>query len=380
MDMHTDPVTVIEGHWNPPNSAARSKAKLRLHSATFRLEIESGDMRDGSVGELAFSDRVGNIHRHISLPDGSLFITEDNDAVDAMLANSGHGAARMMGIHRLESRAPWIITALVATLLIGGSFILWGVPWLSTYLAASMPPSVNRSLGSGTLESMDGLVLEPSELSLQQQQEIKTRFQRLVSGIGHPDYTFTLHFRQMDEIPNAFALPSGDIVITDALIKLADVPEEVDSVLLHEMGHVIHRHGLQQVIYSTANTVMISMLLGDATAVADLAVALPTFMLNSSYSRKHETEADTFSFEAMLQAGIDPQNFANIMAKMTLDEPQSSDENGGKLERKGGGEHAGVVVGWISSHPASGDRIQRAREYSRRFAQQRVGPQHLNSD
>jgi Zn-dependent protease with chaperone function len=360
---------VIEGYWHPPHSAARAKAILVLNGEGFHLEIEEADTKYGSCDELRFSDRVGNIHRHIYLPDGSVFITGDNDGVDALLASCGHAAKRMGLIHRLESRGRWVFTALVATILISVSFVWWGVPLISAYLAASMPASVNRTLGSGTLESMDSLVFEPSKLAQQQRQEIATRFQALAAGVNHPEYSFTLHFRQMHGTPNAFALPSGDVVITDSLIKLADTQEEIDSVLLHEIGHIIHRHGLEHVIYSTANTVMISLLLGDATAISDLAVALPTFLLNNRYSREHEAEADTFALEAMISAGIDPKFFADIMEKMMTDETQMSEKRDRKQASTEVDDRIGMVVGWLSTHPETEVRIQRAKEYSQRFVQ-----------
>ncbi len=366
----TSLASVIEGYWHPPHSAARAKAILVLNGEGFHLEIEGADTKYGSPDELRFSDRIGDIHRHIYLPDGSVFITGDNDGVDALLVSCGHAAKRMGLIHQLESRGRWVVTALVATILISVSFVWWGVPLISAYLAASMPASVNRTLGSGTLESMDSLVFEPSKLVQQQRRKIAARFQVLAAGANYPEYSFTLHFRRMHDTPNAFALPSGDVVITDSLIKLADTQEEIDSVLLHEIGHVIHRHGLQHVISSTANTVMISLLLGDATAVADLTVALPTFLLNNRYSRKQEAEADTFALEAMISAGIDPKYFADIMEKMMADENQMSE----KSDRKPRGtkkvdDHIDMVVGWLSTHPETEARIQRAQEYSQQFVQ-----------
>ena len=50
------------------------------------------------------------------------------------------------------------------------------------------------------------------------------------------------------EIPNALAFPSGDIVLTDKFVQLSKNQDEIDSVLLHEMGHVVHRHGLEMLI------------------------------------------------------------------------------------------------------------------------------------
>jgi|GEM_PF-1479320 len=56
---------------------------------------------------------------------------------------------------------------------------------------------------------------------------------------------YQLRFREMPgwdddtQIANAFALPSGDILVTDRLMEMAGKPEELDAILLHEIGHVV---------------------------------------------------------------------------------------------------------------------------------------------
>jgi len=70
------------------------------------------------------------------------------------------------------------------------------------------------------------------------------------------------------------ALPSGDIVLTDKFIELSENQDEIDAVLLHEMGHVIHRHGLEMVIEGTLVTVAGMLIVGDSNGLADMGVEL----------------------------------------------------------------------------------------------------------
>ena len=72
-------------------------------------------------------------------------------------------------------------------------------------------------------------------------------------------------------------MPSGEIIITDKLIEMADNQQEIDSILLHEIGHVVHRHGLQQIIHGSLITIAITMIAGDAAAIEEMVVALPYF-------------------------------------------------------------------------------------------------------
>ncbi len=356
---------MIKGWLYPVNSSARCEAGLSADGILFTVTPEREKATTGSFQDLKFSQRVGNIPRKITLPDHSVFETNDNDAVDALLNASEHGSRRVGILHTLETRWQWISIALVTTLMIGFATVRWGMPWASKEIAFSMPAAVTEMISSQTLEILDDAFLEESELPPEEQQRIKQHFEEKLLALQNADFSYNLHFRNMPDIPNAFALPSGDIVITDRLIELASNQDEIDSVLLHEIGHVVHRHGLQQVLHSSFLTVAIIMISGDITAVNNLAVALPVFLLESHYSRENETEADKYAFERMMQANMDPVHFSTIMEKITsdsdsevtedVDAPDSEDTN------------MDSVFKYLSTHPSTPERVLQAERYSEEF-------------
>ncbi|MCH8176637.1 MAG: M48 family metalloprotease, partial [Proteobacteria bacterium] len=78
--------------------------------------------------------------------------------------------------------------------------------------------------------------------------------------------------------------------------------------------------------------------------------------------RRHETEADDYALEKMVQAGIDPVHFANMMRKF-----MALEANGGaKAENASATENK--INSYLSSHPATQERIERALEYAGRRA------------
>ena len=340
---------------------------LEFDRQVYRLKVDDRVLQ-GSQAKLNFSQRIGNIPRRITLTDGSIFVCEDNDAIDQWLQQTKHSDARFHLLHRLESQWRWVILSVIVVFVFSTGFIWKGIPWISTEIARAMPTRVYQKLGSGTLAGLDKWLLGDSEQPDEVQERINRRFDRILAGIDQNEYQFQLHFRSMKNprtkknLANAFALPSGDIVVTDALIDLAEHDEEIDSVLIHEIAHVVQRHALQQIIHSSALTVIITLLLGDASALPNIAIALPTFLLESSYSRQHETEADNYALEKMVKAGIDPVYFANMMRKFMLLEKEA----GYTLENS---TDDGVEINtYLSSHPATQDRIDHALEYARRFA------------
>ena len=354
---------MITGWLYPDDSSARSEAGLSASGSQFTLTCGRQELVTGLIRDLVVSPRVGNIPRKITLPDASLFETTDNDAVDALLAATGHHARRANILHVLESRWQWIALALLATLLAAFAALRWGMPWASRELAFAMPARVTEIISEQTLELLDQAFLEESALPVDEQQRIQQHFETTLLPLQHNHFAYRLHFRRMSDIPNALALPAGDIIITDRLIELADSQDEIDAVLLHEIGHVVHRHGLQQVLHSSLLTIAIIMVSGDVSATGNIAVALPVFLLESHYSRGDETEADQYAFERMMEAGIDPAHFSTIMEKISHDPDEDRESDESDSEKRDSTD----LLKYLSTHPSTPARMLQAESYSSEY-------------
>ena len=101
---------------------------------------------------------------------------------------------------------------------------------------------VEQALGTRVLAELDQKMFAASTLSQDEQQRIAAQFARLAAAAeGAPQYR--LLFRKSRIGPNALALPSGQIVLTDELVRLmGDDDEALMGVLAHELGHLQRRH------------------------------------------------------------------------------------------------------------------------------------------
>lgn len=357
---------MIRGTWFPAQTSACFDAELELRDKEFELQVESVIRDCGSSSELNVSDRVGNIPRRIMLPDGSLFESNDNDSIDSWLSKSAQRRSARSILYTIESKWHWIMMALFTTLFITFSAIQWGLPWASKEIAHALPESSNRMLASGTLALLDKSFFQPTLLSENRQQEIRKHFQTTLVPLQDGELEFKLNFRRMPgNMANAFALPSGEIVLTDRLIELAVNQEELDSVLLHEMGHVEHRHTLRQVIQSSIISVIVVTFTGDVANLDMLSTGVASLFIDSHYSRSFETEADKYAFEHMLKAGMDPMHFGRIMKKM--------DEDGQVNHSAVNGEEGSLFLEYLSSHPQTEERVIQANYYSQQFKNKRSG-------
>ena len=145
----------------------------------------------------------------------------------------------------------------------------------------------------------------------------------------------------------------------DDLVKLAQNDQQITSVLAHEIGHVRFRHGLRLALQGAGVAALVAALAGDAVTMTKLAVALPTLLLQNGYSREFETEADTYAFMRMKAIGLAPAHFADMMELLE----KRRDAGKGKQDKDATPVETAGSQDYLSTHPASAERIQRARDY-----------------
>ncbi len=144
------------------------------------------------------------------------------------------------------------------------------------------------------------------------------------------------------DMVNAFAAPGGQIVLMRGLIEAAGSPDEVAAVLAHEIGHVEARDPTRGALRAAGTAGLFSLALGDFLGAGAIAVAADG-VLNASYTRAAETEADLYARQMLAAAGVDATGMAEFFER---------------LEAEHG--HAELPE-LISSHPALADRAREAR-------------------
>jgi len=293
--------------------------------------------------EVEVSDRIGNIARRISFPAGGVFETHDNDGVDAALdaARDVIGLRHGSGlVHWLESRWQVALGSVAGVVVISVAFLIWGVPAIANWAAGAMPASMDRAIGSGSLDVLDHIAFEDSQLPKARQRELEALFARMTSPLddGH-DYE--LELRDGGGLgANAFALPSGIVVMTDQLVELSKSDDELRAVLAHEIGHVRGRHALRHLLQAAGVTAIATALLGDVSSISGILSAAPA-LLDAKNSRDFETEADNFARQWLKDNDVDESSFDAILCRLSHEEGS----NAGKKD-----------FDFFSTHPATGKR------------------------
>ncbi|MFZ6770674.1 M48 family metallopeptidase [Undibacterium sp. Di26W] len=301
-------------------------------------DLNEGVTRSCPLTELRVSERSRHAPRKVTFSDGAYVEITDHATFNAMLDSTGYQDSTVVQIQQSWSGT---LAALIGTIIVLTLCYVYVLPNAARMVAFATPVSVERKLGNGVLEILDKQIFKPSVLPAARQAELSARFQRLRPPRGNSP-TYHLVFRKSTIGPNAFALPSGDIIITDEIIKLMNDDDAIMGVLAHELGHLHERHLTRRIIQSSAVGAVATLLFGDVSAVV---ANIPTLMLDLKYSRDAETEADDYALRMLDANGIAREHLAVAFEKLNALAPGLSP--------------------YLSSHPAGTERVMRIRGYNR---------------
>ena len=178
------------------------------------------------------------------------------------------------------------------------------------------------------------------------------RIEKILARIRPKDspYSYTVHLID-DKQVNAFAVPGGGMIVFKGLLDEVPGDDELAGVLAHEASHVELRHGLRQMIrylglsdvFHLAGGAGLDQVQGIST-ISDISSLVVLF----KYSRGYELEADANAVKLSRAAGYDPKGIARFLERMQ------------KLP--------GVIEppAYISTHPATAERIRRLEELTKK--------------
>ncbi len=306
-----------------------------------RVKIASHGI-DVALEEIEISSRLGNTPRVLEFPDGIRCKSRDNDKIDQILLDFNIKKSK---VHKIESSWALSLGAVVVTVAFVVFMLTSGANYTANFIATILPQNTLDKVSHMTMEHLEKDYLYPTRLTEDQQKQMRKSFALLSQG----EERYRLHLRSSNRIgPNAFALPSGDIVLTDQLVALSRDKEYRDilGVLAHEKGHVVHQHALRMAIKTGMAGVIIGYITGD---ISILATGIPTILINSSYSRDFEREADAYAVKELQDMNVSTLYMAQLFE--ALDEEHGEDGNA-------------TTMAFFSSHPLTQERIKYFKSFA----------------
>lgn len=233
----------------------------------------------------------------------------------------------------------------LAVVLIGslvGSY-LYILPWFAEKISIQIPISMEIKFGEMMYENTISHYKKIDSLTV--------RVNNFVKDIDFKtDYPIDVTVVQENEI-NAFAMPGGHIVIYDKLLRQMKSKDELAALLAHEVSHVHYRHSLKSIFRSLSGYLAISLLLNDLNGIAAVLAENSDMLVNLSYSRSLEQEADEKAVEILRANNI---NLYGLLDLLTLLEKGNTDSEPFEL---------------LSTHPLTKERIA----FAKKMANKQVG-------
>ncbi len=123
---------------------------------------------------------------------------------------------------------------------------------------------------------------------------------------------------------NAYALPGGYIFVTLGTLKRVESPGELAGILAHELGHIQHKHILDnvsiEVEYSAVET-LARLLAGGRqivnTAMAQINDAIEERLFLEGYNVDDEYEADAYAVTYLETLGISANPYQSFLTRLS---------------------------------------------------------------
>ena len=273
------------------------------------------------------------------LPTGARVVVTGREDVGRVLAT-----LPVLTEKRRQQTGREIRLAVTATVALAAVIVayLYGVPLLASRLVTLVPPAWEQSLGETVARQMEASLGEsngwqvcdsnPDSLA---NRAIARFGAAALEGSGSP---FTLDITVLkSDIPNAFALPGGQVFFFSALLEQAETQDEFAGVLAHEVGHVAHRHGMEQLISTAGTGALIGFILGDMTGIS-VAAGLGATIIDARFSRDAERQADAFAAHVAERMDFNPAGLADL------------------INRVGADDEFARALALLSTHPLTEDR------------------------
>jgi Zn-dependent protease with chaperone function len=343
---------VVTAQYFDGSSARGQAVQLRIEGDELVAELRGAAPAAAPLrwplASVSWPERTRHGQRVVQLRGGGSLLASDSAAFDAWRRQSGAAEGWVVRVQQ-----NWRATgaAVLALLLVLAGGYRWGVPLAGRALVQAVPQEVDRAVGEAAWQQIEPQWLKPTALSAARQEALRTAFAQAVRA-GYPAGpapAYELRFAAAAKAvgPNAFALPGGTLIVTDALVELLhDHDDTLVGVLAHELGHLRHRHGMRSLVQFALVGTVAALALGDFST---LLAGVPALLAQLAYSRDAEREADAEAARVLRAAGLSPAVMVVLFERLPA----------ARREAQGAGLEAPVA---FASHPMDEERMRFFRQ------------------
>jgi len=152
-------------------------------------------------------------------------------------------------------------------------------------------------------------------------------------------------------LPNAFALPGGQLVVTTGMMDFVRSDSELAEVLGHEIAHIDLRHAVERYQYQYR--------LGGLVELAHRLATMP-------FSADQELDADAEGLRLAIAGGYDPAAAPVLFTRMQREFPEPASPHADTPAGEFAQSLGGAIASYFRTHPPSDERARRLAALAQR--------------
>ncbi len=327
----------FSGHLFDGHSAVRRDVGVSIDASGLEIRDENGRwiaQWDYENLRLAAAPRGTRPLRLASLDAPEARLVIDDSRILESLAESAPNLRKGVNPQGYLRRRAAIVAGAAVALMLVFAFM---IPRFAGPLAIFVPVAWEEALGRQVADLVE-FQFDYCEAA-RGHAAMEGLMNRLASVTDAP-YDFAVHVLDVDAV-NAFATPGGRIYVFKGLLEKAESADEVAGVLAHEIGHVVHRHSTEATIRQLGFSMILQGLVGEGSNLIGLAADVGTLIVELSYSREAEAEADETAVDILNAADLNGDGLARFFERVAEMEEESDVPDFGA---------------YLLSHPAPAER------------------------
>ena len=229
----------------------------------------------------------------------------DRDFINEYFAHFKKKETRkLLKKHSTSWIASWIL-GFIGFLL---ACYFWLLPFVADSIANHFPKDYEIAMGNQIYES----VLTDEKVDETKTTNINRFFKQMKVEGDYPVHIIVVK----KNIPNAFALPGGGMVVYSQIIDSMQSYEQLAALLAHEYSHVQLKHTTRGIFRNLAGYLFVSLLFSDANGIANIIIQNANNLRNLSYSRDLEHEADMNGLQILANNHVDVNGMKRLFIEL----------------------------------------------------------------
>jgi beta-barrel assembly-enhancing protease len=200
----------------------------------------------------------------------------------------------------------------IGIILLGFLFYKYAIPPMAEAFADKVPMEYEEKWGDTMLSNIIAPEKVAGDFNYKKNDSLTILANKFASKINfETKYKLKITVVSSGQI-NAFALPGGNVVVFDALLKKLKTKEEFAALLGHEVAHINKKHTLKNLFRSLSGYIFISLITSDINGISAVLFENANSIYNLSYSRELEAESDTYALKTMEKNNLNPIGLLNL--------------------------------------------------------------------